>query len=111
VKYADFSVVTRRVTLERPTDGDRAVFEAARGLLARVDLDRAIRLTGISVSGFAGAGERRQLDLFGAPEPEPSPGEERRKALDAAVDAISERFGRGAVVPADLAGRRRGSDG
>jgi DNA polymerase IV len=109
VKYADFSVVTRRVTLERPTDGDRAVFEAARGLLARVDLDRAIRLTGISLSGFAVAGERGQLDLFGAPEPPPSPAEERRKALDAAVDAISERFGRGTVVPADLAGRRRGS--
>ena len=34
VKYSDFSIVTRRVTLERPTDGDRAVFEAARGLLA-----------------------------------------------------------------------------
>jgi DNA polymerase-4 len=111
VKYADFSLVTRRVTLERPTDGDRAVFEAARGLLARVDLGRAIRLTGISVSGFAGEGERGQLDLFGEPGPPPSPDEQRRKALDAAVDAISERFGNGTVVPADLVGRGRGDRG
>ena len=108
VKYADFSTVTRRVTLERPTDGDRAVFEAARGLLARVDLGRAVRLTGISVSGFAGAGEGGQLDLFGSGEPAPSKDDERRKALDAAVDAIAERFGNGTVVPADLAGRGRG---
>ncbi|HEY6006130.1 MAG TPA: DNA polymerase IV [Anaeromyxobacter sp.] len=108
VKYADFSLVTRRVTLERPTDGDRAIFEAARGLLPRVDLGRSIRLTGISVSGFAGEGERGQLDLFGEPGPPPSPEDERRKALDAAVDAISERFGNGTVVPADLAGRGRG---
>jgi DNA polymerase-4 len=110
VKYEDFSVVTRRVTLERPTDGDRAVFEAAKALLPRVDLRRPVRLTGISVSGFAGEGERGQLDLFGEPGPPPSPDEERRKALDAAVDAISERFGTGTVVPAELAGRghRRG---
>ncbi len=107
VKYADFSLVTRRATLERPTDGDRAVFEAARGLLARVDLSRPVRLTGISVSGLAGDDERGQLDLFGGAAPPPSPQDERRRALDAAVDALSDRFGRGTVVPADLAGRGR----
>ncbi|HEY6098229.1 MAG TPA: DNA polymerase IV, partial [Anaeromyxobacter sp.] len=110
VKYADFSLVTRRVTLERPTDGDRAVFEAARGLLARVDLGLPVRLTGVSVSGFAGDGERGQMDLFGTGDPPPSEEDERRRALDAAVDAISERFGNGAVIPADLAGRRRRED-
>ena len=108
VKYGDFSLVTRRVTLERPTDGDRSVFEAARGLLARVDLRRPVRLTGISVSGFAGEGERSQLDLFGAPEASPPEDEGRRKALDAAVDALAHRFGEGTVVPADLARRDRG---
>jgi DNA polymerase IV len=109
VKYDDFSAITRRVTLERPTDGDRAVFEAARGLLSRVDLARRVRLTGISVSGFAGPGERGQLDLFGAPPEAPaSRDEERRKALDAAVDELAERFGSGSVVPADLVRRGRG---
>jgi len=106
VKYSDFTLVTRRVTLERPTDGDRAIFEAARGLLARVDLGRAVRLTGISVSGFAAEAERGQLDLFGA-APVAQPGAERRKALDAALDALADRFGEGAVVPADLARRGR----
>jgi DNA polymerase-4 len=104
VKYADFTLVTRRLTLERPTDDGRALFEAARGLLERVDLGRAVRLTGISVSGFAGEGERHQLDLFGAARP-PTREEGRRKALNAALDDIAGRFGDGAVVPADLAGR------
>ena len=115
VKYADFSLVTRRVTLERPTDDDRAIFEAAREQLERVDLSRPVRLTGISVSGFAGEAERSQLGLFDAgreaPGPEEEAGAQRRKALNAAVDALAERFGEGTVGPADLAGeppRRRG---
>lgn len=106
VKYDDFTLVTRRVTLERATDDDRAIYDAARALLGRVDLDRAIRLTGLSVSGFAGAGERQQLDLF-AEEPPAAKDEARRRALNAALDAIADRFGDRAVVPADLAARRR----
>jgi DNA polymerase-4 len=105
VKYADFTLVTRRATLERPTDDDRAVYEAARGLLERVDLARPVRLTGISVSGFAAGAERAQLELFAAPpRPAEPAGEERRRALNAALDRLADRFGEGAVVPADLAG-------
>jgi DNA polymerase-4 len=104
VKYADFSLVTRRTTLERPTDDGRAVFEAARALLERVDLARPVRLTGVQVSGFAGEAERSQLDLFGAAPP-PPPEEARRRALNAARDALADRFGEGAVIPADLARR------
>jgi len=72
-----------------------------------VDLARPVRLTGISVSGFAGEAERGQLDLFGAQKRVPPPGEERRKALNAALDRIADRFGDGTVVPADLADRPR----
>jgi DNA polymerase-4 len=109
VKYADFTLVTRRATLERPTDDDRAIYEAARALLARVDLASPVRLTGISVSGLAGEAERGQLDLF-APARAESAEEAKRRALNAARDRLADRFGEGAVVPADLAGtppRRR----
>jgi DNA polymerase-4 len=109
VKYADFTLITRRVTLERPTDDDRAILAAARGLLARVEVDRPVRLTGISVSGFAEEAERGQLDLFGAGGAPAAAGADaevreagRRKALNAALDALAERFGKGAVEPADL---------
>ncbi len=103
VKYADFTLVTRRTTLERPTDDDRAVLDAARALLARVDVARPIRLTGISVSGFAGEAERGQLDLFVPPGPAEPPHDGKRRALNAALDRLADRFGEGAVVPADLA--------
>jgi DNA polymerase-4 len=109
VKYADFTLVTRRATLERPTDDDRAIYDAARALLARVDLAAPVRLTGISVSGLAGEAERGQLDLF-APAPAAgaeSAGAARRRALNAARDRLADRFGEGAVVPADLAGTPR----
>jgi len=79
VKYADFTLVTRRVTLPEATDDDRAIYEAARAQLGRVDAARPVRLAGISVSGFAEgpvaaggdevpggpAGPAEQLDLFG----------------------------------------------
>ncbi len=105
VKYADFTVVTRRVTLDRPTDDDHAILAAARTLLARADLTRPVRLTGISVSGFAEEAERAQLDLFGggAGATPPPPEDGRRRALNAALDRLADRFGDGAVLPADLA--------
>ncbi len=106
VKYADFSLVTRRVTLGAPTDDDRAVYDAARAQLDRVDLSRKVRLTGVSVSDFAGPAERGQLGLFPEPARGPPPPETaRRQALNTALDAIAGRFGNGAVVRADLAGR------
>ncbi len=108
VKYADFTLVTRRVTLADPTDDDRAICVAARAQLARVDLSRPVRLTGVSVSGFAGEEERGQLDLFAAapgPAAGAPPGAARRRALNAALDAIADRHGEGAVTRADLVER------
>jgi DNA polymerase-4 len=102
VKYADFSLVTRRETLAQPTDDDRAIFETARAQLARVDADRPVRLTGVSVSGFAGGAEREQMDLFQA-ERAPRPEVEKRRSLNAALDTLARRFGDGAVTRADLA--------
>jgi DNA polymerase-4 len=114
VKYADFTAVTRRVTLPRPTDDDAAIVAAARAQLSRVDLTRSVRLAGVTVSGFdevAGAAPEAQLDLFGGPggDPDeagpPAVDEARRARLNAAVDKLSGRYGRGVVKPADLADR------
>jgi DNA polymerase IV len=102
VKYADFTLVTRRVTLAHATDDDRAIYEAARGQLDRVDADRPVRLTGLSVSGFSGEAERSQLDLFAAPATAPE-GASKRRALNAALDRLADRFGERAVTRADLA--------
>jgi DNA polymerase-4 len=107
VKYADFTLVTRRVTLPQPTDDDGTIHEAARGQLARIDLGRPVRLTGISVSGFAGEAERGQLGLFETTPSARPPADERRRALNAALDALADRFGEQAVTRADLVGPAR----
>jgi len=114
VKYADFTLVTRRVTLDHPTDDDGVIYETARAQLARIDPSRAVRLAGVTVSGFPGADEGEaagpgQLDLF-APAPAgdapPDPTDDpRRRRLHAAMDALSDRFGEGTVKKADLADR------
>ncbi len=106
VKYADFTLVTRRVTLGNESDEDDVLFEAARAQLDRVDLSRPVRLVGLSVSGFGGPGDPGQLGLFATPPATEPTGAGRRKALHTAIDALADRFGEGTVVRADLAGRR-----
>jgi DNA polymerase-4 len=111
VKYADFTQVTRRVTLGAPTDDDRLIYRTARDLLARVEAGRPVRLAGVTVSGFDEAAEppADQLDLFGglagsgpgaAPAADP-----RRQRLHAALDKLADKYGERTVAPADLSDR------
>ena len=107
VKYSDFRQVTRRTTLAAPTADGKAIYDAARAQLPRLDLDAPVRLSGVTVSGFDAPDAPRQLGLFAAPASDP-----RRDALNAAVDRLARRFGAGAVRPATLAGDdERGGDG
>jgi DNA polymerase-4 len=97
VKYADFEQVTRRSTLPVGTDDGAELYRAIREDLSRADLSRAVRLTGVTVSGFDEG--PAQLGLFGAAEPQGG----KRAALNAAIDALADRYGEGAVKPATLA--------
>ncbi len=98
VKYDDFEHVTRRKTLEVPTDDGQALYREAMALLrTRVDLGRSIRLTGVSAQEFDA--DEPQLALFAPAAPA------RSTKLNEALDRIAQRFGGTAVVPADLAGR------
>ncbi|MEI6226197.1 MAG: DNA polymerase IV [Deltaproteobacteria bacterium] len=104
LKFADFEQVTRRSTLPHPTDDGGEIYRAIREDLGRAGLDREVRLTGVTVSGF---GEEEhpsgQLGLFGA-APAEDAGEARgkRDALNAALDALADRYGEGSVKPATL---------
>jgi DNA polymerase-4 len=98
LKYADFELATRRCTLPAATDDGKTIFEAARAQLDRADLERPVRLTGVSASGLDGAPE--QLGLFDGRAPV------RRAALNAALDELAERYGPDAVRPATT--RQRG---
>jgi DNA polymerase-4 len=107
VKFADFEQLTRRSTLPQPTDDGGEIYRSVREDLGRAGLDRPVRLTGVTVSGFdAEAAAPGQLGLFGeAPGADSREGQGKREALNAALDALADRFGEGAVKPATLAER------
>ncbi|MGE4553588.1 MAG: DNA polymerase IV, partial [Desulfovibrionaceae bacterium] len=95
---------TRSHTLRRATCDTRTIHEAALELLRKEHLLGPVRLIGVGVSNFSRGPE--QLSLF--PEEDPA----RRVGLDRAVDAVRQRFGRGAVTRGALLDggprRRRG---
>jgi DNA polymerase IV len=94
LKLADFTLLTRRRTLEAPTDDGQRLYREAAELLARLQLPRAVRLTGVSAQELVGANS--QLGLFAEPEA-------RTSRLNLALDAIAARYGQGAVTLADVA--------
>jgi DNA polymerase-4 len=94
VKLSDFTLLTRRRTLETPTDDGQRLYRVAADLLARLAPPRAVRLTGVSAQELVGG--RSQLGLFVEPDA-------RAERLNAALDAIAARYGQGAVTPADVA--------
>ncbi|MGO9828765.1 MAG: DNA polymerase IV, partial [Myxococcaceae bacterium] len=94
VKLSDFTLLTRRRTLDNPTDDGQRLYREAAQLLERLALSSAVRLTGVSAQELVGA--QSQLGLFAEPEA-------RSQRLNAALDAIAARYGQSAVAPADVA--------
>ncbi len=102
LRYGDFARATRSHTMPRATAGTDAILGVARMLLAGAMPSverRGITLIGLSVSGLDRA-DRTQLAL-------PLDGHDH-DALDAALDAVRDRYGSKAVIRAALLGRDRG---
>src|SRR5437868_9102322 len=97
VKYADFRIQTRQETLPAPTDDGAEIYRIAARLLAKTE-SRPIRLTGVH------AGDLRphapQLGLFDGER-------QKRERLNKSLDAIADKFGSDAVLPADLVQARK----
>jgi DNA polymerase-4 len=99
VKYADFSLRTRRVTLPEPVQDTDSLHQAAVRLLDRFPLqDRRVRLTGLSVGGIVGGGPPRLLVPDGA---------DRRTRLERVTADIVKRFDDRAVTRATLIDKGR----
>ena len=97
LKRADFTLVTRRATLDIATDDGQLLYRTAAALLAR-EPARPTRLTGVSAQNLVAA-NAPQLGMF-APPPTAA------QALNRALDAISDKFGAGTVTTADVADDR-----
>jgi DNA polymerase-4 len=96
VKYSDFTVRSRRITLDEPLQDTDAIYRAAVDLLARMPiLDRRVRLTGVSVSGMVAGPPPRTLL--------PDARAEKHRKVEAVATQIAERFkNEGAVTRASL---------
>lgn len=106
LRHGDFHTVTRRRTLEQPTDLDQEILSAGRALLAPAFEDarkrgQGIRLVGISTSGLVPGGPE---DLFETAE------RHKLRTVTQAVDKVRERFGYEALSSARLTGAIRKRD-
>ena len=110
IRSGDFTTVTRRATLNGPTDRTDAIWTAARDLISRWASAGfvPVRLVGVSVSGLV-----PQADASGLFR---DASDERARRLDAARDAATRKFGKGAIGSAaamrgqDAAGQPLASD-
>ncbi len=90
LKSANFKTITRRITLEAPSNLARIAFAATRKMLHEAAGQTAFRLIGVGFSDLLAAGEATEADLFGE-------NRERIAAQEKAIDAIREKFGKDAV--------------
>jgi DNA polymerase-4 len=102
LRFEDFTRVTRSHTLERPTAQTQLVLLTARALLATalpLVERKGLTLVGVAVANL----ENGPPVQLGLPYDPYADGE-----LDAAVDAVRDRFGSKAVLRAVLLGREQG---
>jgi len=119
LRFGDYTRATRSMTLSHPTASSAPVLHALRTLLASEEdriRRRGLTLLGITLTNLAPASAGVQLQLplpAQAPgtavgrRPPPPPPLRDPAALDAATDAIRDRFGTSAVQRAALLGRRQ----
>jgi DNA polymerase-4 len=99
LRWADFTTITRQVTLPQATDQDGAIYEAALGLFEEAWRGGGpVRLLGVGVSGLEETA--RQLSLW-----ETDAGEERQ-LLDA-LDDLRDRYGEDIVRRASRLRRKK----
>jgi DNA polymerase-4 len=103
LKYADFTLRSRRATLAAPVCDTASIYETASSLLERFPYaGEPVRLSGVVLAGLEPAEAERQPSLFG------DGGRARREALERAVAGVRARFGGGALTRAELLGLDEG---
>ncbi len=92
VRFADFTTISRWLTLEEPSDLTQELLAAGLELLTRRLPPRhlPVRLLGFGVNQFDGSGSSQQ-HLFDQPD------RERQRDLDSVSDRIAARFGKQAI--------------
>ena len=100
MRFEDFSRATRSHTLAEPTDQTYAILATATALLmaSRPMIEkRGLTLIGIALANLADSGAVQLVLPF-----------DRRRELDAAIDAVHDRFGTTAITRGVLVGHDPG---
>lgn len=94
-----FPVLSRQAKLPAPSADAVEIRKVALTLWKKLDLKEAVRLLGVTLSDLEAEETPRQLGLFDAPAAPivSAAGRSRSEILGKTMDAISERFGEGAI--------------
>jgi DNA polymerase-4 len=102
VRYPDFTLVTRSLTLSSPTDQGIEIYRTAMKLLPRTEaLRRRARLLGVGISNLFHRDDPEQYGLFDS-------GRKKGEGSVRAMDRIWEKFGPEAIKRATLVEKTRG---
>lgn len=103
IRDCNFRNKSHQKQLDSPTDITQDIYARAKSLFAQMwDSKTPLRLIGVSLSDLTNeSGE--QLSLFGAGAQE----SDKKHRVDAAVDAIRNKFGDGAILPGGAMNTRR----
>jgi DNA polymerase-4 len=94
LRYGDFTTISRSRTIEEHTDLGRRIYEEVLDIYATVERpDARIRLIGVRMEQLSPASDA-VLGLWDT--------DEGWREAEGAMDAVSDRFGRGTVRPAAL---------
>jgi DNA polymerase-4 len=96
LKYADFTLQTRRTKLRGSVVDTDSIYTTAKSLLDRFQLTgRAARLIGVAVADLSEDLPAEELSLF----PDPS---QKRRRLEEVVARVADRFGDKRITRAAL---------
>lgn len=93
IKYSDFVSVSHQTILDAPTSSDAILAEAACALFDELWNGNPIRLLGVRATKLVEEDTPVQLSLFDLQAPK----SEKQQKLDAALDKIRSRYGKGAI--------------
>ena len=105
LKYADFRLITRSVTLAEPINSGPGILKVIDALLAGIDPSAGVRLVGVSGSNFgARALQQLSMDALFAPgaDAPTAVGVDGQSGWDkasSAIDEVRSKFGSGAIRP------------
>ena len=99
VRYSDFALITRSMTLNASTNDGTVIYTAICRLLESTETGkRPVRLLGITLSQLRTLASEKQLSLFNTYNGL----EKKRKDLNITLDSLQEKFGKNVVRPGTL---------